>query len=102
MIDEKDVTNQHIVSTPDVLGGKPRIAGHRIAVQHIAVWYDRLGMSADEIASEYGLTLGEVHAALAYYYDHRDAINAAIRSEEAFVANMQQLYPSKLKAKLGN
>ena len=58
-------------------------------------------MSADEIASEYGLTLGEVHAALAYYYDHRDVINAAIRSEEAFVADMQQLYPSKLKAKLG-
>src|SRR4051812_17369049 len=87
MIDEKDVINQHIVSTPDVLGGKPRIAGHRIAVQHIAVWHDRLGMSADEIASEYGLTLGEVHAALAYYYDHRDAINSAIRSEEAFVAD---------------
>ena len=101
MIDEKDIINQHIVSTPDMLNGKPRIAGRRIAVQHVAVWHDRLGLSADEIASEYGLTLGEVHAALAYYYDHRDQINTAIRSEEAFVAEMQQRYPSKLKAKLG-
>ena len=49
-----DTISQHIVSTPDVLGGKPRIAGHRIAVQHVVIWHDRLGMIADEIATEYG------------------------------------------------
>jgi uncharacterized protein (DUF433 family) len=32
-----DTISQHIVSTPDVLGGKPRIAGHRIAVQHVII-----------------------------------------------------------------
>src|SRR5689334_21124403 len=92
---------QHIVSTPDVLGGKPRIAGHRIAVQHVVIWHDRLGMTADEIATEYGLTLAEVYAALAYYHDHQDTINAAIRDEEAFVTEMRQRYPSRVKAKLG-
>ena len=45
----------HIESTPDVLGGKPRIAGRRIAVQDIVVWHERMGRSADEIASDYSL-----------------------------------------------
>ncbi len=29
------VLDRHIVITPDVAGGKPRIAGHRITVQNI-------------------------------------------------------------------
>ena len=96
-----DTIAQHIVSTPDVLGGKPRIAGHRIAVQHIVVWHDRLGMTADEIATEYDLSLADVYAALTYYHDHQDDINAAIRTEEALVSEMRERYPSKVKAKLG-
>src|ERR1043166_7346994 len=46
---------EHIAITPGVCGGKPRIAGHRIKVQHIAVWHERMGMSPDEIASTYAL-----------------------------------------------
>ena len=102
MIDESiDTVKTHIVRTPDVLGGRPRIAGHRIAVQHVVVWHERMGMSVDEIANEYSLTPADIHAALAYYHDHQDEINAAIRAEEVFVAEMQQRYPSKLRAKLG-
>jgi uncharacterized protein (DUF433 family) len=96
-----DTVKEHIVSTPDVLGGKPRIAGTRIAVHHIAVWHDRLGMSADTIATEYNLSLADVYAGLAYYHDHQDVINAVIHDEEAFVAAMQQQTPSKLKGKIG-
>jgi len=35
--------DEHIVSTPGVLGGKPRIAGHRISVQDIMVWHELMG-----------------------------------------------------------
>ncbi|MFL5804562.1 MAG: DUF433 domain-containing protein [Roseiflexaceae bacterium] len=102
MIDEAiDTIKAHIVRTPGVLGGKPRIAGHRIAVQHVVVWHDRMGMSVDDIANEYGLSPADIHAALAYYHDHQDEINTAIRAEEMFVTEMQQRYPSRLKAKLG-
>ena len=62
--------DQHIECTPGVVGGKPRIAGHRLTVQNIAIWHDRLGLSADEIAGEYDLPLADVHATLAYYFDH--------------------------------
>ena len=102
MIDETiDTIKAHIVRTPGVLGGKPRIAGHRIAVQHVVIWHDRMGMSVDDITNEYGLSPADIHAALAYYHDHQDEINAAIRTEETFVTEMQQRYPSRLKAKLG-
>ena len=96
-----DTISQHILSTPDVFGGKPHIAGHRIAVQHVVIWYDRLGMTPDEIATEYGLSLADVYTALTYYHDHQDDINAAIRAEEELVNEMRQRYPSKVKAKLG-
>jgi uncharacterized protein (DUF433 family) len=53
----------HITQDPDVLGGKPVIEGHRIAVHHVAWWYLQ-GVSAEELARDFGLTPGEVHAAL--------------------------------------
>ena len=77
--------DRHIVATPGTLGGKPRIAGRRISVQDIAIWHDRLGKSVDEICAEYGLSLAEVHAALAYYYDHRLEIEQHIKETDAFV-----------------
>ncbi len=44
--------DEHIVVTPDVAGGKPRISGHRITVQNIVIWHERMGLSADEIVDE--------------------------------------------------
>lgn len=93
--------DEHIESTPGVAGGKPRIAGHRITVQNIVIWHERLGLSADEIAAEYDLTLGDVYAALAYYYDHRAELDEAIRSDEAYVAELRRRIPSKLTGKSG-
>src|SRR5881628_3127381 len=83
-----------IVSTPGTLGGKPRIAGRRISVQDIAIWHERMGMSPDEIATDYDLTLAEVYAALAYYHDHREEIEARIREGRAVVEEMKQRSPS--------
>ena len=90
-----DVVTDHIITTPGLLGGKPHIKGHRISVQDVAIWHERMGKSVDEIASEYGLTLGEVYAALSYYHDHREEIDGAIRAGAAFVEEMKQRYPSK-------
>ena len=91
---------QHIVRTPGVAGGKPRINGHRITVQNIAIWHERMGMSADEIATEYNLTLGQVYAALAYYHDHREEIEESIRADATFVEEMKQRHPSELAERL--
>lgn len=92
--------DEHIECTPGITGGKPRIAGHRITVQNIAIWHDRLGMSVDEISSEYDLTLADVHAALAYYFDHRTEIDRSIEEGEAFAEALRQRTPSKVRQEL--
>lgn len=92
--------DQHIETTPEIAGGKPRIAGHRITVQNIVILHDRMGQSADEIASEYDLTLADVYAALAYYFDHRIEIDKSIEEGEILIQNLKQHTTSKLKQKL--
>ena len=92
--------DQRIVQTPGVCGGKPRIDGHRITVQNIAIWIDQLGLSADEIASEYDVALADIYAALAYYFAHREAIDASIRESRAFIKEMRRKTPSKLRQTL--
>lgn len=94
--------DQRIVQTPGVCGGKPRIAGHRITVQNIAIWHDRLGHSADKIAGEYNLDLADIYAALAYYFSHRESIDASIRESNAFVREMRRETQSKLEGKLND
>ena len=96
------VLDKHIEITPGIAGGKPRIAGRRITVQNIVIWHERMGMSADEISSEYDLTLADVYAALAYYFDHVEEINKSIREGEAFVEEMRKKNVSVLEQKLAS
>ena len=80
---------QHISSTPSVCGGKPCIAGTRIRVQDIVIRTE-LGDSPDDIVRAYPhITLADVHAALAYYYDNRQAIDQQIRDGEQLVERMK-------------
>jgi uncharacterized protein (DUF433 family) len=92
--------DDHIELTADTAGGKPRIRGRRITVQDIALWHERLGKSADEIAAEYNLTLADVHAALAYYFDHREEIDARMMQDRAFAEALRVRTPSKRDEKL--
>jgi len=95
------VTTQHIDISPDIAGGKPRIAGHRITVQNIVLWHERMGLTADEIASNHGVSLADIYAALAYYYDHRQEIDQAILTDESYVAELRSRTISKLSGKIG-
>jgi uncharacterized protein (DUF433 family) len=84
-------THARIVKTPGVCGGRARIDGHRIRVQDIAIEYEWQGLSPEEICREHpGLTLAQIHSALAYYYDHREEVQAEIRADEAFVADLKR------------
>lgn len=67
-----------IVKTDGVLGGKARLDGLRVSVFQIGEQYTVAGASPEEIADQHAISLAEVHAALAYYYDHPDEM-AAIR-----------------------
>jgi uncharacterized protein (DUF433 family) len=91
----------HIVSTPNTCGGKPRIAGSRIQVKHLAVMHERQGMSPEKIVSEFPhLTLADVYAALAYYHDHREAMNAEIAADRAWYEEQRAKHSSPLQERL--
>ncbi|WP_414549634.1 DUF433 domain-containing protein [Anabaena sp. CCY 0017] len=95
------VINNHIEITPGICGGKPRIAGHRIKVQNIVLWYERMGMSPDEIVYHYpSIGLADVHAALAYYYDHIEEIRKDIEDDEVFARETKAKTPSLVQQKL--
>ncbi len=82
--------SKHIEITPGICGGKPRIAGHRIKVQDIVIWHERMGMSPDEIIYHHpSISLADVYAALTYYHDHREEIRQQIEEGEAFAKKLQ-------------
>jgi len=68
----------HIEITPETCGGKPRIAGHRIKVQDVVIWHERLGMSPDEIVYHYP-SISITHAGIAYCPQQSKSIGQIIR-----------------------
>jgi uncharacterized protein (DUF433 family) len=95
------IIGEYIAVKPGYCGGKPHILGHRIKVQHIAIWRERMGMTPEEIVATYpSLSLPAVFAALAYYHSHRNEIDADIEADEQFAAQMKaKAGPSKLHEK---
>lgn len=90
-----------ITKTPGICGGKACIAGHRVRVLDIVVWHEHQGMTPDEIVSHVpSITLADVHAALAYYFDHLDEIQHTMREERAFVEEFRSAgqFPVKTRS----
>ena len=95
------VSTEHISKTPGICGGKACIAGHRIRVMDIVAMHERRGMSPDEIVDQYpGITLADVYGALAYYFDHRDEVEAEFRHERETADRMRAQFPT-LREKRG-
>jgi uncharacterized protein (DUF433 family) len=90
---------QHVESVPGRCGGKPCIVGTRIRVYDIYVCHELRGQSAKEIIEDFPqLSLADVYAALAYFHDHRDEIEAQIAVDEQLVRQMREKQgPSRLE-----
>jgi prevent-host-death family protein len=74
-----------VIRRPDISGGEPILAGSRISIRHI-VERTRAGMSPEDIVSALPhLTLGQVYEALAYYFDHREEIDALLSTSDPSV-----------------
>lgn len=88
----------HIVATPGIVGGEPRISGTRIRVRDIVAARDLRAATPEEIATTYypDLSLAQVYAALAYYEDHRDELDSLKREEARLVETMRQSNPPYL------
>jgi len=84
---------------------RPVVAGTRVRVrvQDIASDYERHGMTAEEIAREFPhLSLAQVHAALSFYFDHRDKIWNALKEDAAYAEQMKQKQEMEQRTVKGN
>jgi uncharacterized protein (DUF433 family) len=91
----------HITCTPGICGGKPCIEGSRIRVQDVYAWHELQGKTPDEIVNAFPqLTLADVYAAMAYFWDHREEILLQMKEQDALVAQTKAQFPSKLGEKL--
>ncbi len=94
------VSVEHIEMTPGMRGGKPRIAGTRIAVEDVMVMHLKMGYSLLEIATKYDLLVAAVYDAMAYYYDHRQEIDRELAENDVFVDEFMRQNPGRLQAKI--
>jgi uncharacterized protein (DUF433 family) len=79
-----------ITTNPTVRNGRPCLAGTTVEVSVIAVATIVHGQSAEEIAADYDLSLPQVYAALAYYYDHKAEIDATIQDRRQWAQTMKE------------
>ena len=81
----------HIEKRSGVCGGKPCIRGTLIRVLESSVWPEVRGKSPDEIHEHFQmLTIADIHAALAYYFDHQDEIQREIEEGRQFAEQLKQ------------
>lgn len=97
------ITYPHIVKES---GSPARLENHpRTRVAMVVMDYLGRGLGPEDIVRHYPyLTLAEVHAAMAYYHDHCDEIDAEIQAELDQLKSSAELTLSspiwqKLKAK---
>lgn len=87
---------------PEVSKGSPVISGTRVRVIDIAIEYDRLGFTPDQIIDAHPhLSLEAIHDALSYYYENRDYIDEEIRRKKEIIKEIAKKSPSILKKTVG-
>ena len=83
----------HIEADPSVCSGLPRLAGTRVRVIDVVALHEA-GRSPEEILLDYDhLTLGQVYAALAYYYDHKAEVLVQLESDRNAVEHFKRKHP---------
>ena len=92
-----------IETRPGVRGGTPVIAGTGITVLDVAVRYEVMGMTPEEImVAMPHLDLPQIHAALSYYYAHKADLDKNWKASLKKVARLRAAQTSILEQKLGS
>ena len=71
---------ESVVSDPEVRGGRPVVAGTTLRISDLAAYHTFAGLTPEQLAVQFDLDMARVHAGLAYYYQHKAAIDAEIRA----------------------
>ena len=89
---------EHIVLNEQ---GVPEILGSTMKVLELVLSQKAYGWSPEELHFQYPhLSLGQIHSALAYYWDHKDALEADIAASVRFADEMRSRYESPFQVDL--
>lgn len=84
--------------------GVARIAGSRIKVKHLVLEHRYHGWNPAQIQEAHPhLTMSEIHAAFAYYYDHQSTVDAQIVADEKLADQLRaanEPFQSELKKRV--
>jgi uncharacterized protein (DUF433 family) len=75
---------------PNVRGGRPCIAGTGLRVTDVVMATLFHQRTPGEIAADYEISLAQVHAALAYYYQNQTTLDADIRHQIETAREMKE------------
>jgi len=79
---------EHIVVGDDNVA---RISGTRLQVAQLIEEHQAFGWSAEELRFQHPyLTMGEIHSALAYYWDNKEEIDKSIKQRLANFDRMKE------------
>ncbi len=93
---------EHIMLTEDSV---PMIAGTKMKVVELVLDHIAYGWSPEELHFQHqDLTMGQIHSALAYYWDHQEELDQNIEEGLEFIEEVKRnnkptRLASKLKAK---
>ena len=88
-----DRPREHIEIAEGAGGPKARIRGSRIRVEDVVYWHERQRMTPFEIVHEYPtITVADVYAALAYYWDNRGEIEAKMDRDAAYAELLRAMH----------
>jgi uncharacterized protein (DUF433 family) len=98
----RQIKHPYISINAKISKGSPVITGTRIRVIDIAIEYDRLGLTPDQIIDAHPhLRLEAIHDALSYYYENRSMMDKEIKNKKNIIRKLAQKVPSILKEKIG-
>ena len=91
----KEIAHPYISPSPQNGQGSPVIKGTRMKVMDIALRYELMGMTPDQIVEQFPhLTLSQVHDALSFYYEHKVELDSQYRKNKTMIAELKQHYSS--------
>ena len=85
------MNHPYVETDKKICSGSPVIRGTRTRVVDIAVEYEYLSHTPDEIISAHPhLKLEQVHDALSYYYENRNELDGKIKTDKQFIQELSK------------
>jgi uncharacterized protein (DUF433 family) len=81
----------YVEINPKICKGSPVIKGTRVRIVDVAIEYEYMNRTPDEIINAHPhLRLEQIHDALSYYYENRVELDEKIKEDEQFIRKLAE------------